>query len=183
MCSVIGWTAGVMSICSVLHWKTQREGKHTHTQHNLDKISQKGKKEYWRNMAQAWLFSCILLNAICLLGSSTNKAVAFRLCKYDCYTCEINSLKYRKRQNTRNNRLLVYALLILDYCTRGLLFVLLLVLVFFCVFFFSGFLENSSIQTEKRQPYYDAGPFITFKKLMVFLRLHNLAVGLRHKIQ
>ena len=98
---LIGWT-GVMNTCCVLHWKTQTGKTHTHSKQLWLNLT-KRRKAYWRNMARVWLFSCILLNTICLLGSSANRAVTFRLCKYYCCAWEeINLLKHRKRQNIRN---------------------------------------------------------------------------------
>lgn len=87
-----------------LEQKSAWKGKtHRHTKQLWLNLTNR-KKAYWRKMAWVWLFSCILLNTIYLLGSSTNRAVAFRLCKYYCYACEeINSLKHRKTQTLRSS--------------------------------------------------------------------------------
>lgn len=87
-----------------LEQKSAWRGKtHRHTKQLWLNLTNR-KKAYWRKMAWVWLFSCILLNTIYLLGSSTNRAVAFRLCKYYCYACEeINSRKHGKTQTLRSS--------------------------------------------------------------------------------
>ena len=167
-----------------LEQKSAWKGKtHRHTKQLWLNLTNR-KKAYWRKMAWVWLFSCILLNTIYLLGSSTNRAVAFRLCKYYCYACEeINSLKHRKTQTLRSSidfffwlvpfscqiitaSILVFRLL----AFLGCLFLALVWGFSFFFFFSNDFSQNSSNQTEKMHPYCDVGSFITFKKLTAFLR-------------
>lgn len=94
---LMSWTTRVMNTSSILTEKhTQRENTHVHIT-TLTKSDKKKKKAYWWKMDPI-LFSCILLNTICLLGSIANRPIASRLSKYYCYTCEdINLLKHRRR--------------------------------------------------------------------------------------
>lgn len=134
-----------------LEQKSTRRGK-THRNTNQLWLNLTNRKTaYWRKMAWVWWFSCILLNTIYLLGSSTSRAVAFSLCKYYCYACEeINSLKQKNTDSKEQYRFFLFtcAFLLSDYHGQHFRFSFACVFVpcfsLGCFFLSSSFLNDFS---------------------------------------